>query len=254
LDRVEQLTDAEGFAALESLPEGACPVAILARGFEIERLDVPPSDGPLEVVLRRANRLTIRVVSDEGTPVAGIRVRITAEGDIFTSDPRYLDPLLIPQSTVRGLKGGSTPTGGNFCLFVTDDHGLVELQSVRPEIPLELVLEDSVQGVAHRESIAPMGLDPQREVPIRLTAERFSFDVRVVDADGAPIRAATVRLIGPGSGAADRASEDGIATIPDLFRGAATLRVEHEDFQTFEIPRVDLAAGAAPLQVVLERK
>jgi hypothetical protein len=254
LDRLEQQTDVEGFAELAPLPEGPCRIAILARGFELERLEAPANDAPAEVVLRRANQLTIRVVSDAGSPVAGMRIRITGEGDIFTSDPRYLDPLLIPQSAGRGLKGGSTPSGGNYCLYVTDEKGLVELQSVRPEIPLELTVEDRVQQVGYRESIAPMGSETHRELTIRLTAERFSFEVLVVDPDGVPVQGANVRLIGPSSGLGDRTSEAGLAAIPDLFRGAAKLRVDHEDFEPLELPRVDLAAGLAPLRVALQRK
>jgi len=246
----QQTTDSDGRATLEGLPADAL-LHVLARGFDPVTLPAPVSEVPVEIVLDRANRLTLTVLDSAGEPEPGVRVRVMSAEHAFLQSDSGPDPLLVPQVARDGVRGGVSSRYGPFVLFVTDERGMVEMQSLRPLLPLSLRVEDELGSVVHEEPIAPMRAQEERELTIRLTGEPSELAGRVEDQHAQPLAGAQLMLSGEDHGIGRTTGPDGRFSFVGIRATQVDLRVELRGYVTARFPDLSVA-GATSLRIVLD--
>jgi hypothetical protein len=138
----------------------------------------------------------------------------------------------------------------HFAMFVADERGLVELQSLKPGLPLTLSVEDELGFSVHEEQVAPLRAQEERELTIRLTREPSVLEGRVEDALGQPLERAQVTLQGEGDGAVRSTGADGRFRFTGLHATQAHLRIELRGYVSVSMS--DLPLPTSPLRIVLD--
>ena len=243
-------TDFEGHATVEGVPPKAT-IEVLARGFDPRRFSAPISSEPQEVVLERANRLTIRILSPAGDPEPGVRLRVSADGPLFVDSNPTLDRFLIPQVPRGGGRIAGMDDGEFFSMFEADERGLVELQSVLPGLALVLHVEDELDSSAQEQFVAPLRSQESRTLTIRLSRDPNVLQGLVKDQLGQPMERAKVTLLGAAHGMTRMTGADGRFQFDRLYAEEANLRVERRGYVTAWFPHLPIPS-AAPLRVVLD--
>ena len=242
-------TDSEGQATLRSLPPDAT-FEVLARGFEPIRFPAPISLEPVEVVLQRANRLTIRILDSNGAPQPAALLRISAEGALFPEG--VFDRFLTPQIPGLGARAGRDGNS-HYYRLVADERGSIELQSILPGRTFALDVEDAAGGSAHHEVVAPMGVQEQRELTVRLSRPSRSLAGRVLDLFGKPLEGASVTLLGARDAIERKTGPDGRFLFEGLYGEEFDMKVELRGYVSSRLREVRVPPDAVPLQVVLEQ-
>ena len=196
---IEAVTGRDGVFETAGLAAGTWIARVAAPGFMAEEREVVVRDGGsfsrCDVRLSRAARLRGRVRRPEGSPVAGAEVAATPSGEGGKADPGREERTW-------------TDEDGGFSLMVREDSAHV--------------LEIS-PGYEPAERFRPATSGPHRpgEEPVSVVVEDGpAIAGRIVDADGHPVRWATVTC----SGASDGADGDPTADIEVLTAGDGTFR------------------------------
>jgi hypothetical protein len=249
IEGIAEETDSEGRATLQGLPPDAT-FEVLARGFEPVRFPAPISLEPVEVVLPRANRLTIRILDSNGAPQPAARLRISAEGALFPEGVfnRFLTPQIPGLGSLAGRDGKL-----HYYRLVADERGSIELQSILPGRTIALDVEDEAGGSAHHEVVAPMGAQEQRELTVRLSRPSRSLAGRVQDLFGKPLEGASVTLLGARDGIERKTGPDGRFLFEGLYGDEFDMKVELRGYVSSRLREVRVPPDAVPLQVVLEQ-
>jgi len=187
------VTDAEGRARLPAAPGITPRVMITAAGrrggflgadktgagpFALGKgsLSTPLSEGELrsiEILMRHSTRVRGRVVSEDGRPMAGARVRVSSQG------------------IGAGLPAPRTGADGRFEIldvFPPSERPL--FGAVQPTVVVA-VLDGYVDTWA---VVARAGSVPEDDVGDLLLVRPRAFAVRVIDPDGRAVKVARVRL------------------------------------------------------------
>jgi hypothetical protein len=249
VDGIAEETDSEGRATLQGLPPDTT-LEVLARGFEPIRFSAPIPSEPMEVVLQRANRLTIRIVDPEGDLQPGARVRISAESALFSEG--VFNRFLIPQIPGLGSLGGRDGEL-HYYRLAADERGSIELQSILPGRTFALDVEDEAGGSAHHEVVDPMGAQEQRELTVRLSRQSRFLSGRVQDVFGQPLEGAAVTLWGDRDGIGRKTGPDGRFLFEGLFGEEFDLKVELRGYVSSRLRKVQVLPDAVPLQIELEQ-
>ncbi|HVS09862.1 MAG TPA: carboxypeptidase-like regulatory domain-containing protein [Planctomycetota bacterium] len=249
VEGIAEETDSEGRATLQGLPPDAT-FEVLARGFEPIRFPAPISLEPVEVVLQRANRLTIRILDSNGAPQPAARLRISAEGVLFPEG--VFNRFLTPQIPGLGSLGGRDGEL-HYYRLVADERGSVELQSILPGRTFALDVEDEAGGSAHHEVVEPMEAQEQRELTVRLSRPSRSLAGRVQDLFGQPLEGAAVTLLGERDGIGRKTEPDGRFLFEGLYGEEFEMKVELRGYVSSRLREVRVPPDAVPLQVVLEQ-
>jgi hypothetical protein len=249
VEGIAEETDSEGRTTLQGLPPGAT-FEVLARGFEPVRFPAPISLEPVEVVLQRANRLTIRILDSNGAPQPGARLRISAEGVLFPEG--VFDRFLTPQIPELGARAGRYGKS-HYYRLVADERGSIELQSILPGRTFALDVEDAAGCSAHHEVVAPMGAQEQRELTVRLSRPSRSLAGRVQGLLGQPLEGASVTLSGERDAIGRKTGPDGRFLFEGLYGEEFGLMVELRGYVSSRLREVRVPPDAVPLQVVLEQ-
>jgi hypothetical protein len=245
-------TDSEGRATLTGLEPGS-QVTVLARGFDPALLEAPAAESTLEVVLERANRLTVRVLAPGGSPVAGVRLQLSAEAPPFVGTEYAPDEFLVPHIPKRGATTGQEVNRKRFfSWFVTDASGTVALQSLVPGLPLTLLVEDELDSVALEQGVPPLRTQEIRELDLRLPELPRCLSGVVVDRSGQPVDGAPVRLAAEWHDTQTQTDADGAFQFDALFATQADLTVELNGFLAVKLQDVPIEDCADPLRIVLE--
>jgi hypothetical protein len=249
---VQELTDAKGLAWLQPVPAAPSTLQVLARGFEIESLPCPPTGEQIEVVLRRSNKLTVRVLDTAGNPLVGALLGIAANDDLFTHHAVTLDAFLSSEVGARSRYGFIAAAGNKRCIYVTDESGVVELQCLNSSVQLELSVVDNLLNPTHSEVLAPIGPMEQREHVIQLTQVMLALDVRVTDLAAAPIQGALVSLQANDVAMSVETSSAGLARFESLYPGVVTVVARHADYAGSELRDQRVGPERGELQVQLD--
>lgn len=245
-------TDAEGRATLVGL-EPATKVNVLARGFDPRLVETPAVESTLEVVLERATRLTVRVLGPDGAPVAGVRVRVSGAEPPFVGTKHAPDEFLVPQVPKKGATTGQEVQRRWFySWFITDEDGVVALQSFVPGLPFEIALQDELDTVALEESVVPLRPQEVRELILRLPHARRSLAGVVVDPSGQPIERAQVGLVGDDHTSFITTQSDGRFRFDGLLASHATVQAQCRGYVEAYVPDVPLEDRDDDVRVVLE--
>jgi hypothetical protein len=247
-----QETDSEGRATLRGLPPDAT-LEVLARGFDPLQFDAPISSEPMEVMLERANRLTIAVLDSAGDPEPGMRVRISSEKRLFIHARTKLHPSLVPQIVRFGEIAGKNERGW-FTFFTSDERGRIELQSILPGMSLTVSIEDEIGTSVHEEVVPPLRAQEKRELTIRFSREPRSLSGNVEDWLGHPLEGANVTLRSGGRGIGIRRTSgaDGRFQFDGLHADAVDLTVTRRGFVSASLSQVPVLRDMPPVRVGLE--
>ena len=246
---VPKETNSEGRITLEGVPPNAT-LEVLARGFDPRRIAAPTSNDPLEVVLERANRLTIRILNAAGDPEPGVRLRVSAEAPLFVESKETISKFLVPQVPELGKIAGREGTEFS-CMFVADERGMVELQSLLPGLPLVLHVEDELESEVREEFVAPLRGQEDRTLTIRLSRDPSVVQGLVEDQFGEPLDQAKVVLLGGDHGMTRVTGADGRFQFDRLYTEKAAMRIERRGYVTARLPGLPIP-NATPLRVVLD--
>jgi hypothetical protein len=249
VEGIAEETDSQGRATLQGLPPDAT-FEVLARGFEPIRFPAPISLEPVEVVLQRANRLTIRILDSNGAPQPAARLRISAEGVLFPEG--VFNRFLTPQIPGLGSLGGRDGEL-HYYRLAADERGSIELQSILPGRTFALDVEDEAGGSAHHEVVDPMGAQEQRELTVRLSRQAKSLSGRVQDLFGQPLEGAAVMLWRERDGIGRKTGPDGQFLFEGLHGEEFDLKVELRGYVSSRLRKVRVLPNAAQLQIALEQ-
>ena len=230
-------TDLQGAFRIAGLEPGPADLSVAAQGYATQTVHgIPiPQDRNLEgfeIVLERGTVLEVRVLSPEGTPVAGAIVAAMPE------DPRILTFADLDQTDYLS---GST----------TDKRGIVRLTVPRPA-PWRVIA--SLQG----RSVAALVQAGQGTTPVEL---RFPSGAevsgRVMDPQGRGIGNATVELTAePNAPRSTFTREDGAFVFQQVPDGIFRLTARRLGFVQSGEPREVAIAGSGvrDLGIQLEPK
>jgi hypothetical protein len=239
--RIHVETSSSG-EALVPIGKEVTGLAILARGFAVERLPPPLDEVLVEVVLRHTNRLRVLMLDPTGMPLPEGRLRVSASRALFEGGLPYPDPFLRTGGSFFGTSGAD----GIYSVLVSGPDGLIELQELQPGLEFELSVVDRIGGVGAELACPGLGAEEQREVSLVL--ERFPQQLRgrCVDPASAPLEGAQVAIGGPNS-CHETTGADGRFVSPPLFARAVNVSAELNGYGAAQIQDVDPSAGEVVL-------
>lgn len=182
------VTDAQGRGSL-IVSEDARVLRVVALGFDPAEVPLPPWGAAVEVRLRGATALEVRLVPPN--PLLGIELR-TAE-NAFERDGK---PTLMAEAQTPGAKLVIRPRddGSQITTMSGAVDGVHVFSGLRADLALELALVDPYGGALLRETVAPLLSGERRVVTLRVEAELGSVAGRVVAQSGEPVPDARVVL------------------------------------------------------------
>lgn len=194
-ERELHATDGSGYTRIAGFPGGAATIRVSARGWSTQEVEVPATDtdseDPFVVVLEeRTNRLDVTVVDAEGRPASGAFVDLGGEEPLY-SGPANLEASMSWFTSHR--------TGGRRVYrHWLDRNGRLVLQSLVPELPLELgvvdALDDRRTGGVHTFSLQAPAPGEESVLTLTLLIPLAQVRGRVLDRGGAPIARASVTV------------------------------------------------------------
>lgn len=230
--RGRNITDPAGFCLVEDLPGQPVTLTVSAEGYASVR-DVPVSDDrdEAEVVLKRAGRITGRLLGPDGSGVNDdISVRIIPRDHIYDFDPLTDDYRSIRRARLRAI---------SFRRPVNHGDGRFTLPDLAPgDYDLRITIPGfAIKRIEGAEVVAGRKTDIGER---RLDREGI-ISGRVIDAeDGSPLTAALVRLYFPGY---YRVDFDGTFEITGIPAGVYTLSVKARGWEAKEIPGIRIVPG-----------
>jgi hypothetical protein len=211
-------TDAAGLAALSGVPAGTVGVTVSGAGYATSEVTAGAAPGmkvELTVTLRQGYAVSGAVIDGAGRPVAGAQV---------------------------GVRGGLGGIGIRGARAVTDAEGRFTVAALGAGTHT-LVASD---GEHAPTEAAPVTITDQPIAGVRITLKEGGvIDGQVTQADAAPVRAATVRVVGGGPSPVRelRTDEQGRFSARGLPSGLVQLQAE-SDGATSDVMDVDLASTA----------
>ncbi len=201
----------------QSVNAGETELRISAAGYRTATRTVLTAEGketpPLTFALVKGRRISGRVVSKEGKPVAEVRVSIDRQ---------------------RGESEGAT----------TDDEGEFVLESA----PLEAFeLTTYKEGFVSTKKKVAAGADSVVEITID---SGLKVSGRVVDKSGAPVEDADVSVTGEGNYESAKTDKSGVFTISGLEPGIVAIVATKPGFGQGRQPDLDLSKPA-PILLIL---
>ncbi|MFL5303921.1 MAG: carboxypeptidase regulatory-like domain-containing protein [Polyangia bacterium] len=242
-------TTGAGAFTLAPLPPGAFRVTATSAGFVLRKALTVEAGAPGQTAAKAAillellhgARLTGRVASATGAPLAGARIRCAgAEVDDLTVRAGTL-PLA---AEAAALPAGAVGTLGGAQTAVADARGHFALEGLLPGRYRLEVARDGYQPLAVEVTLGP---GERREVGLVTLTEGFPVRGRVVNQTGAPIEGARVSVSAGAAGlpgaVTDAAGQFSVALAPGRYRITASA----EGWGTASADTTAEAGGAQPL-------
>ncbi|MEE8526400.1 MAG: carboxypeptidase-like regulatory domain-containing protein [Thermoanaerobaculia bacterium] len=220
---------AGGFVVADLRPGEPLSLTIRKTGYLSQRLDAvkAPSSKPVEVVLRRAARISGVVVGEGGEPVAGARVEIAAAADRLRLSVRDATTDAGGRFEIEGVALGSLSLAADadgYLPYRATDLRATEGQSIA-DLEVTLVLGATIAG-------------------------------RVTDSDGRPVAGAVVLGYPVGERGTfvrrqGTSGEDGRYRLAGVGTGPHRVAAEHQDFAR-RVREIAVEPGVNELDLELE--
>lgn len=191
-------------------------VAVCPMGwvYEKKQLMGRPPFPPIELRLRKATRISGRVVDKSGEPVAGVTVWARLEGS---------DGGCIRQGALPPCENSYEPRSG-----ITDAEGRFVFESLEPGW-FEISVAEPEEGehqIVRRQGAAGRGIEG---VEFVLARKSVPVEGRVFDADGAPVIGAQVTLSRALPSRVTTTDTSGNFNFSGVLSGENHLEVSHEE-------------------------
>jgi hypothetical protein len=212
-------TDEHGKARLDRLGPSPYLVRVSARGYDdLVRTGVVVGAGPLRIKLERTGTLVVKVVGEDGAPVAGATVLAAGSG------------LWPPRSTVTEGGGSARITGLR--------SGVYDLKAREGDRVSETEIGVSLARAETKE--VELTLKPGRRVTVKVVDGEAN--------DAPPIRDAAVVLVEQGLSSfplEGRTGEAGAVVLGPIARGVASVSARARGF----VPKSAVLVGANVTEV-----
>jgi len=226
---------------------GFAPLAVALAGRD--------ADEPFELVLDRANELSIEVRAPDVEP-RHVRLELTATRSPFDRPARIASLSQLGRPDTFDLVDLEESDHSFRCAIDFDSSHRPRFAALEPGVALRLRFMDDLGAVWHEETVA-LGAEEERAVVIDWTTPLRGFAARVVDETGQPLQGAivAVRLGSDLDAGTCSASCDatGLAVTAPFAAERVWVTVEQNGFETFEARDVAVRSSDDPLPVVLRR-
>ena len=240
-------TDAAGQGKIE-VDLGRQFVRVAAIGYGTETVIVPSSTVPLEVVLRRANGIRVKVAVPAGIGFGDLRLRFSADKPFLAwrADGMPSGPQLSAHGP--GYGGGFTGKNGQSFHVILDQQGSAFLCELRAGVAIKVQLTDRWQSVIDEKTAVLKG-EGIVSIQLKLDRDARSLIARVVDSLEGSIPGARVRVGSMGVATTDT---DGRFQIKGIRGQTISLHVEKKGFALFHDPAFSVPDDGSEVRIELE--